>query len=341
MRQRPTLVFFDMNVWLAMAKGIAAGDSRWQAILDKAHKIVAGGTARILLCSCSYLELWHRRDRASREGVGRLMRDLTDYATFAQIEAIRSMEVDAFVSRHVGRPRAITATDLVGHGACHAFGSPFGRFRFVESIASSDGTTPEGRPAPAPESWLALKRESPEWEWFNLVGTQEVLEVDGLERTPQHRIGNSRVEDELHLRQLVATQTWARARIRDLVITEEIKALTDVINQACWEANIDPYGLFLEHPAFDTPPEAMRAFVDGLPSVDTLVTLRECKHRDLTHEWHQHDQSDLLSLAVAVPYADVVVTERRWAHLCRMSGLSAKYGTQVVSLRAWSARSMD
>lgn len=77
----------------------------------------------------------------------------------------------------------------------------------------------------------------------------------------------------------------------------------------------------------------MRACIEVLPRVDTLATLREWKHRDLNHEWHQHDQSDLLSLAVAVPYADVVVTERRWTHLCEASGLTAKYGTQVCALR--------
>ena len=89
------------------------------------------------------------------------MRDLTKYASFAPIETIRSMEVDAFVQRHLGRRRTIKTLDLVGHGACHAFGSPFGRFRFVESIASADGMTPEGPAAPAPDNWLDLKREGP------------------------------------------------------------------------------------------------------------------------------------------------------------------------------------
>lgn len=322
-----------MNVWVAISRGIARNDAGWQRIMEKTHALIAEGSAHIALCACSYLELWHRRDRASREGVGRIMRDLTQYATFAPIDAIRSMEVDAFVQRHVGRPRTISVTELIGHGACHAFGSPFGRFRFVESIASADGMTPEGRAAPAPENWLAWNREGPEWEWFNLVGTQEALELDGLERTPQHRIGDRRVESELHLRHLIETEPRAKARVRDLVITDEIESLTEDINRACWEARTQPLGLFLENPMFDTPPEAMRAFVDGLPSVDTLATLREWKHRDLSHEWHQHDQSDLLSLAVAVPYADVVVTERRWSHLCKASGLSARYNTQVCALR--------
>ncbi len=333
MSQRPALVYLDMNVWVDMSKGLAVGDHRWQRIVDRIRNLVDDGSVLIVLNASTYLELWHRRDQTSREGVGRLMRDLTGYAALAPIEAIRAMEVDAFVQRHVGRDRSIQADELIGHGARHAFGSPFGRFRFVESIASADGVIPEGPAAQAPEEWLDMKREGPEWEWFNLVGAQEMLDLEGLERTPQHRIGDSRVEREMHLRQLVATQPWAKVRLRDLVITDEIEALTEEINQACWKAGTQPHGLFLENPELDTPPEAMRAFVDGLPSVDTLATLREWKHRDLTHEWHQHDEGDLLSLAVAVPYADVVVTERRWSHLCSASGLSTKYKTQVVALR--------
>jgi hypothetical protein len=105
-----------------------------------------------------------------------------------------------------------------------------------------------------------------------------------------------------------------------------------VINQACWEARTQPHGLFLENPEFATPAEAMRAFVLGLPSVDVLVTLREWKHRDLSHPWEQHDQTDIHALSVAIPYADVVVTERRWAHLANASGLAKRYETNVCGL---------
>lgn len=331
--QRPALVYLDMNVWVDMSKGIAVGDQRWQRIVERIHSLVDNGSVLIVLSASIYLELWHRRDQTSREGVGRLMRDLTGYATMAPIDSIRAREVDAFVQRHVGSDRRVQAEELVGHGVCHAFGSPFGRFRFVESIASADGLIAEGPTAEAPEEWLDLKREGPEWEWFNLVGATDWSGLTGLERTPLHRIGNSRLEREMQLRQLVTTQPWARVRLRDLIITDEIEALTEEINQACWKSGTQPHGLFLDSTQFDTPPEAMRAFVDGLPSVDTLVTLREWKHRDITHEWHQHDQADLLSLAVVVPYSDVVVTERRWSHLCSASGLSTEYKTQVVALR--------
>lgn len=333
MSDRPTVVFFDMNVWIAIAKGCSIEDERWVNIYEALLSMANKGHIRVVLSSAHYLELWHRGTQASREDIGRVMRDLTDYATFPPIQSIRKLEVEAFVLRHVGKERRVGAEDVLGRGASHAFGSRFGRFRFVESIASADGMTAEGRAAPAPDNWIDLDLEGPKWEWFNLVGTQEVLEREGLERAPQHRLGNASVQGEMQLRHLVSTHTWARARLHDLVITDEIKTLTNAINQACWEARTQPHGLFMENPAFESPAEGMRAFVAGLPSVDTLATLREWKHRDLNHQWDQHDQADLLSLAVAIPYADVVVTERRWAHLCRASGLAGKYATQVGAIR--------
>lgn len=326
------LVYFDMNVWVEIARGVASQDPQVLRIERKARDL-AGSSALFLLDGSNYLELWHRRDKESRENVGRAMRDLTQYVTFAPVQAIRSMEVEAWVQRHIGTYETVKPADLVGHGVCHAFGSPFGRFRFVESLASADGATPEGRAAAAPDGWMDLDRQGPKWEWLNLVGDQKILLAEGVDRTPQHRIGNSYVEGELQLRSLLQKESWARQRLRDLIVTDEIEALREDISTACWKAGVQPRSLFLENPAFETPPAAMRAFVDGLPSVDALATLREWKHRDMMHEWHQHDHSDLISLAVVIPYADVVVTERRWSHLARASGLSAKYRTQVYALR--------
>lgn len=93
-------------------------------------------------------------------------------------------------------------------------------------------------------------------------------------------------------------------------------------------AGVDPRGLFFAAPALD-PPEAMRALVAGLPTVDVLATLRREKHRDLTHPWEQHDLSDLIMLSTTVPYCDAVVTERRWAHIVQTSGLASKYRTEM------------
>jgi len=322
-----------MNVWVEMAKGVSHGAARWQQRVDALATLVRDGHVRIVISPGLYLELWHRGTQKSRDDVGRLVRDLSDYATFAPLTAIRKREVEAYVRRHIGASSWVTADDVLGEGACFAFGSRFGRFRFVEYLAAEDGSVPEGRAVAAPDEWLKTDWRGPQWEWLNLVGTAEIVESPGIERRPQHRIGDEWVHREQALRHLVLQYPEARRRLRDLIVVDEVQDLTTAINQACWDARVQPHGLFMENPGFDSPASGMRAFVSGLPSVDALTTFREWKHRDLNHSWDQHDHTDLVNLSMAVPYADVIVTERRWAHLAHASGLVNRYGSVVVGIR--------
>jgi hypothetical protein len=243
------------------------------------------------------------------------------------LQRVRLLEVNALVDRHVGVERWVTRDDILGHGAGHAFGSTYGRLRFVESLETGDA--PEGAPAPAPEVFDQLMLDGPAWEWLQLVGTQELVESAGVDRTPEHRYGDRYVNDELALRRELEGDPQRRRRLSDIVVTQELINLTEEINRACLDRGIDPLGLFLMNSAHDDPPAAMRAFVAGLPSINVVSTLRFWKHRDRNHPWEQHDKSDIMALMTAIPYCDAVVTERRWVHLVRASGLASTYSTAV------------
>ncbi|HWJ81270.1 MAG TPA: hypothetical protein VNS55_03445 [Nocardioides sp.] len=332
MSQRPLVAFLDMNVWIDIARGRRVGDSRWVAVFDGLLAAVAEHRVVLPLISSHYLELWNRSDQISREGVATVMRDLSSYVTLAPIQDIRRREVAIAVERY-SHPEAagLAVEDLLGHGVNHAFNSSYGRFRFVESLASTDGSVAEGPSVPAPDSWTDVVREGPAWEWINLAGLDDVVHNPGLERTPTHRLGTAHVQEELRIRELIGRAPWARTRIEDIVVTEELQALTDSINAACRQAGVDPYALFLDNPTHADPSGAMRGFVRRLPSVDTAARLRVRKHQDLSHPWEQHDRVDIISLATAVPYCDVVVTERRWVHLIQASRLAADYKVRVGS----------
>jgi hypothetical protein len=142
------------------------------------------------LSPAHYLELWHRGTQESREDIGRLVKDISGYATFAPLPTVRKLEVEAFGSRFVGGDGCVTWADVPGTGACHAFGSRFGRFRFVESIASADGVVPKGRPVAAPDELVDMELSGPRWEWLQLVGTAEIVANPGIERAPEHRLGS-------------------------------------------------------------------------------------------------------------------------------------------------------
>jgi hypothetical protein len=241
---RPLVVYLDMNLWVALARGCGQGDRQCEKTRRGLVEAVASGTLVAPLSASHYLELWHRRDRRSREEVGALMREVSDFATLASPATVRRSEVRSFLSEVAGAAPA-ACSDLLGRGAAHAFGSADGRFRFVESLASADGVVPEGPPTQPPAGWEAMDRSADAWEWLQLVGLQDLLENEGVDRTPEHRFGSAWRARELEFRKRLSSDKPLRGRLWDYIVTEEIIALLDDINELCEELSLDPRRVFL------------------------------------------------------------------------------------------------
>jgi hypothetical protein len=322
------IVYLDMNVWVQMAVGVKKADPRWTRVRARLLDAVADGRVSFPLSAAHYLELWHRRDAASREDVARLMSDMSRYATLKPIQQIQAMEVTAAATTAItGSACAITRADLLGEGVNHAFNSPLGRLRLVESLAS-DGN-PEGPPSSLPD-WLDLAiLTGPVYEWNSLVGPHGMVQLD-FDRTPEHRLGTEYAEREQALREWLVADPARRKHLEAIVVAEEINALADDISECAGAYGQPPQAVLLGSGQSQLdPPEAGRAFIRAMPVADVIVTVRVWKHQDTTHPWDQHDKTDLMSIGVAIPYCDVVVTERRWAHMATVTGLSDRYDTKV------------
>ena len=61
------------------------------------------------------------------------------------------------------------------------------------------------------------------------------------------------------------------------------------------------------------------------------MTLKTSLHRDPNHKWTNNDNYDIRALALAIPYCDVVVTDRAmWSHVTHHK-LPERYDTAVIS----------
>jgi hypothetical protein len=77
--------------------------------------------------------------------------------------------------------------------------------------------------------------------------------------------------------------------------------------------------------------ENLMRLTNDVPSLDVSMTLMLEHDRNRDHRTHRNDGKDLTFLDVAIPYANIVVTERSWASIARSSGLAARYQTAVSS----------
>ena len=72
-------------------------------------------------------------------------------------------------------------------------------------------------------------------------------------------------------------------------------------------------------------------FLADIPNLDVRLTLRLTRDQDLVRPIAHNDIRDLDWLSVAVPYANVVVSENYWGHHVRAAGLDKKYDTVLLT----------
>jgi hypothetical protein len=75
----------------------------------------------------------------------------------------------------------------------------------------------------------------------------------------------------------------------------------------------------------------IRSLVDTMPSADVHVSLQVAAHRNPRSSWTHNDYFDIDALSLAVPYCDVVATERHRAHDLVQSGCPDRLGTTVTA----------
>lgn len=77
-------------------------------------------------------------------------------------------------------------------------------------------------------------------------------------------------------------------------------------------------------------PGKARALTDSMPSSDVAITLTTARHRSQSR-WTSNDIFDLDAMSVAVPYCDIVVTERSARHVLDQAGLGRRLGTKLLA----------
>jgi hypothetical protein len=173
-----------------------------------------------------------------------------------------------------------------------------------------------------PDYFMEIQEKHPEaWEWLNLAGPHgEDFPLPGFDDSqfeirPEHRRGDEFIAHERELVRQLAADGMSH-RLRDALVMLDLQDLLDDINATCIRLRFDPDNL--------RPEGAVRLLHRRLPSRDVLVDLRSFRLQDPGLPLEQHDRTDLIGLAVALVYCDVVVTERRWAHFARRAGVNQR-----------------
>jgi hypothetical protein len=148
----------------------------------------------------------------------------------------------------------------------------------------------------------------------------------GWDPTAVKRVQETRAREEREqAERFAADPRWRRGRIRDVVSARYmIVELLNMLNES-----LARRGRCLDDLWEDRL--SSRSFVDSMPSGDVHVSLQVAAHQNPQSTWTVNDFFDIDAMSLAVPYCDVVATDRRRAHELNTSGCAARLGTHVVA----------
>jgi hypothetical protein len=259
------------------------------------------------------------------------MEELSGFTVLISRNVIITLELEAVVDV-LGRQRqtAYESVELLGRGVLRSVGRVGGltiRSESGEDVTEQARATWNGGPA-AFDAW----REEGERRLDRAVlqgptaAEEPALRAGGWNPMVGREIAQQRARQEREQADRFASiPHFRKQRVRDAVSARHVAF---EINEPFFEA-LSARGLELEDIA--GKPESARRFVDSMPSSDVAVSLTAAAHRNPQTRWTANRIFYIDALAVAVPYCDLVVTDREASHALHAEGVPERLGTEVMA----------
>ena len=131
------------------------------------------------------------------------------------------------------------------------------------------------------------------------------LRAYGYQPDAVARIEEERLERERQLAEMLAAGTTDRSRLSDIVHARYLFwELRDHLRE-----DLHPYGITIDE-FFANGKDWLSAFLDDIPAAAITITLTEKSFRNQDKKWKGNDLRDADAMSAAVPYCDVVLTDK-------------------------------
>lgn len=308
-------VYLDQAKWIDLAKYRAGhpDGKKFETVFKTMPELVDRGRVSFVLSCAHYFETQRRAKLESRYNLAWTMAELSRFHTIAPPHAIVPAEIHEVL---VGDPLS-DQLNLFGVGFNHAF-------KTNVSFGRVDPDLLEALPP------LQRTEFNEAFDWLVEFGALAVppisseIENRTFEAALKIRDGDQMFADTQAMQAAhVASNKLRGPRLSDWATASEIADFLPALMAVCKRNAIDLDEVL-------TGKERIHRFLESLPSRWVSRELRRVRLRNPEQPWHPHDLNDVNALSIAVPYCDIVVTERQWAAHINKEGLAEKYGTTVL-----------
>ncbi len=329
----PSLIYLDMNHWISLAKahsGHHTGGPHHSA-LEACIDSVSRGTAIFPISDSIIFEISKVGRHRQRKDLQEVIERIAEYRVITARNVISTHEVESMLDDLVGpSPNPINNMTYLDWGVARAFGVVGG---FGVRDEAGEDVTAEARASfkDGPEAFdMVFMKAELDLQRSVLAGPTPGEEPDLRELGWDPKGGleteNNRVQQELdQVKVFNADPQRRRGRIRDVISAREILIeIYEALDRGALERGIDLVEVL-------DSPEKTRSVMDAMPSFDVAVSIKTSYHRNPEHHWTTNDISDIDAMGSAIPYCDVVVTDKAVASHLRQSGVADRLDCVVLS----------
>ncbi len=254
------------------------------------------------------------------------MEELTGFTALLSRVVVMEFELSAMLDRFARKPNPMPMIPLIGRGVGHAFGRRTG----WKIMGRSGDETDRVRER------LGAKVFDDRMDQANLLFERRVLrgptddEVGTLGEAGwnpeaiQHIAERRAAEERAQTLRLDGGGPWRHGRLRDVISARElIIEFQDMLPRALAQRGLTHSDVLVDR-------RSARTFVRAMPSTDVSIALKTAWHRNRDKPWAVNDVHDIDAMSLAVPYCDVVVTEKACHHALKAASLHKRMHTVLL-----------
>ena len=298
LHDKPLWIYLDQNKWIDLARAYyhQPRGERFAATLERAWNAVKQDVVRFPISAEHINETMKTKDEQRRRKLSQVMVELSLGRTIAPYRKVISFELDTALAEILDQTIVATPPPVFGRGVDFACGQdeawPATYFEATEGLVLALNS-----PIESVRQWHT-KRFEKQLEYI----TQEAENLRGGERKLTWE-----VRRQAHIATLSAGPR------RDLL-----------------QASLSRIGRSLED-FLALSPEQRAELYQRVPTLDLEMELNMGKDELRNRRINAHDWNDMSFLCVAIPYCDIVITEKMWVDIAKRRKLDQKYNTILLT----------
>lgn len=306
---RPRVIYLDQWVWIRLARAHHGEEPLWAQAHDAVVDAVRDGTARFPLSLSHLQETASRSDALSREKLVNFMASIWNADAILPWTKALQPEADNVVRGMLGESQTDLGPRVIGKGIGYLLGS------YPTLVPKAPGAPPL---PPEVHAKVNEVLTSP-----NLLLFWNLPEVADA-------IRESRKKDAEMIARVQATvdedYSHPDKAYRERIVEGRfmVRHFGEYLVNAMHRLAPDPTGMMRAR--FSTR-EDLIAILEGMPTLHTFYVLTHARNK--SRRLKPNDIWDL-ALSIAIPYCDVVVTERAWCNIAQKARLGDKYNTALI-----------